>query len=92
MLLMAVREVADQLSKSGKPGLIIASVISPGSVATLVATLVARGSNSRSEEVSHWIFDYLIGRKVEEGACTLVWAAYADVRLLASIWDCKVAE
>ena len=41
---MAVREVADQLSKSGKPGLIIASVISPGSVATLVATLVARGS------------------------------------------------
>lgn len=89
MLLMAVRELADLLSKSGKPGLITTSVISPGSV----ATLVARGSNSRSEEIWHWAFDHLIGRRVEEGARTLVWAAYGGRETAGKyLEDCKVAE
>ncbi|KAH8891587.1 NAD(P)-binding protein [Thozetella sp. PMI_491] len=62
---------------------------SPGSV----ATLVNRGSSSVKEEIYHWCFDHLLGRRPEEGARTLVWAAYGgretDGKYLD---DCKVSE
>lgn len=89
MLLMSVRELADRLSHSSKGGHITTSIISPGSV----GTLVARGASSVKEHVTHWAFDHILGRPVEEGARTLVWAAYGgrdtDGKFLD---DCEVAE
>ncbi|KAH8650028.1 putative short-chain dehydrogenase/reductase family protein [Xylariales sp. PMI_506] len=95
MLLMAVRELADQLTKSTNPGIITTSVLSPGSVGTLMARDVRKEGDApgTSEAIYHWVFDHVLGRKPEEGARTLVWAAYGGRETHGKyLDDCKVAE
>ena len=70
MLLLAVRELAAEISKSQKGGNIVVSVVNPGSV----KTDINRDSTGLSA-IGRFLLRTLIMRSTEEGSRTLVHAA-----------------
>jgi retinol dehydrogenase 12 len=65
-----VRELADRITKSSKPGSVIVSIVNPG----FVKTAVMRNASA----TFHFFFKpyrMLVGRSAEEGARTLLHAA-----------------
>ncbi len=82
-----VRELADQITSSTKPGYIIVSIPNPG----FVKTEVMRHASS----TFHFFFKpyrKLVGRSTEEGARTLLYAAAGGHDTHGQyLSDCKVA-
>jgi NAD(P)-dependent dehydrogenase (short-subunit alcohol dehydrogenase family) len=86
--LLLVREFANQLSQSTKPGTIITSVVNPG----FVATEIMRHSGSVFQ-VYLKVLQKMLSRTPEEGSQTLVHAAYGGEETHGQyLDDCKVAR
>jgi retinol dehydrogenase 12 len=72
MELLLMRELASQMTASSKPGKVVASLLNPG----FVNTSIMRNNSSRVFGAIFPIYRKMTARTPEEGARTLVWAAY----------------
>ncbi len=89
MELLAVRELANQVTKSDKLGNIIVSYLNPGSV----RSELNREFTGAIAAIRGYAFRKILARKTEEGSRTLVWAAAGGGDTHGQyLDDCQVAE
>ncbi len=89
LLLLAVRELAYQVTKSGKAERVVISGLNPGSV----TSDISRDPHGLVHGFGLWALKTFVHRKTEEGARSLVHAAYGVEETHGQyLSDCKVAK